>query len=227
MSLAIVKFESVATSFHIDNSRDHIQQFHCRGEFYEMRQLLAHRDLIAGKSTVLDVGANVGNHTLFYARHTKAARVYPIEPNPVAVQILTRNVNANAARGAVIDLRYLGLAAGGNSGRVRLENLPENNLGGASFVPSSGNDGIRMEPLDALEFDGPVTFVKIDVEGAEIDVLKGAETLIAKDRPSLAIEVDHRNSEMFWEWARANGYQVIDAFFDYLAAKNYVLIPAG
>jgi FkbM family methyltransferase len=227
MSVAIVKFEGLETSFHVENPLDHIQQFHSRGEFYEIRQLLAHRDLIARRTTILDVGANVGNHTLFYARHTKATRVYPLEPNPAAIEILTKNLESNPDRCAVIDQRYLGLAVGASSGHARLEKSTENNLGGTSFARTSDNEGIRMMPLDTLEFDGPVGFVKIDVEGAEIDVLKGAERLIAKDRPSLAIEVDRRNDAMFWGWARARGYQVIGAFFDYVPVKNYVLIPTA
>jgi len=227
MSVGIVKFEGIETNFNIENPHDHIQQFHSRGEFYEIRQLLAHRDLMARKTTILDVGANVGNHTLFYARHTKAARVYPLEPNPVAIEILTKNLQSNPDRCAVIDLRYLGLVVGVNSGRARLDKSTENNLGNTSFVRTTDNEGIRMVALDTLEFDAPVGFVKIDVEGAEIDVLKGAERLIAKDRPALAVEVDRGNDPMFWGWVRAHGYQVIGAFFEYVPVKNYVLIPTA
>ena len=83
---AIVQFEGLATRFHIEDERDHIQEFHGRGEFYELRHLLIQRDLIHRRSSVIDVGANVGNHTLFYSQHTNAVRVYPLEANPAAVR---------------------------------------------------------------------------------------------------------------------------------------------
>ena len=90
MLRSTVRFEGLETTFVIDNPRDHIQDFHRRGEFYELRQLIVHRNLVQRRVTIIDVGANVGNHTLFYARHTGADRVYPIEAKPSAVAILKR-----------------------------------------------------------------------------------------------------------------------------------------
>jgi precorrin-6B methylase 2 len=82
MADATVIFEGISATFEIDNPRDHVQESLVRGTFYELHQLLLHRHLIPMHSTVIDIGANCGNHTIFYARHTNACKIYPFEPNP-------------------------------------------------------------------------------------------------------------------------------------------------
>jgi hypothetical protein len=83
-----------------------------------------------------------------------------------------------------------------------------------------------LRPLDNLQFEGPICFVKIDVEGMELDVLAGARQLLEKHRPAIAIEVIDKHDRQLWEWADATKYRVIGSFVDYLKFKNYILIPA-
>lgn len=47
------------------------------------------------QGTVIDVGVNVGNHKPFYAKHTWAGRIYPLEPNPRACRLLEQNIATN------------------------------------------------------------------------------------------------------------------------------------
>ena len=150
----VVAFEGLATFFKIENPAEHIQGFHLRGSFYEIRQLLAHRDLIPMDSTVVDVGANVGNHTLFYAQHTQAARVYSFEPNPRAGALLEQNVAVNQSMKAFVDLSHAGLAIGRERGLMRVENEPVDNLGGTTLVATTNPHGaIRVSSLDCPSSD--------------------------------------------------------------------------
>jgi len=224
---AAVAFEGKTIQFHIDNPNDHIQSFHRRGQFYELRQLLSHRDLISMDSTVVDVGANIGNHTMFYAWHTYAKAVYPIEPNQRSMLMLDANIRANPPPRANIDCKYLGVAAGSRKGAARSTEISNNNLGAAKLLPVDVNDQgtIPVIPLDSMEFDGSISFIKIDVEGMELAVLSGAENILKKHRPAVAIEIFDQNESDFWSWTRSAGYQVVHSFAEYLRFKNYILIP--
>lgn len=231
MSLGIsrVVFESRTTAFHYDNAGDHIQGFHQRGIFYEARQLEAHRDIIPMQSTVLDVGANIGNHTLFYAMHTWAGVVYPFEPNRVARELLLSSLRENSDYRARTNLDYVSHAVGREAGELSMVPGTSNNLGATSFDKPSPNDplAVKCVRLDDLAFEGQISFIKIDVEGMEFDVLAGATQLIARFRPSLAVEISARHEPLFWAWLQANQYQVVNVFFEYLNFKNYLIIPIG
>jgi len=226
MQRATVGLEKVTTAFSVANPLDHIQKFHLNGTFYELNQLLRHRDLIQRQITVLDIGANVGNHSLFYAHHTDATRIYPIEANPEAIAILSASVELNAKAKAKIDLRHLGVAVGSKPGRVSIVSSQPNNLGGTAFSAAESTGEIDCVRLDDLAFEGRIGFIKLDVERTELDVLAGAEKIIARSRPVLAIEVVQANEEAFWKWLESHRYKVVGAFFDYINVKNYLCIPA-
>ena len=108
---------------------------------------------------------------------------------------------------------------------MRVAHRPDHNLGGTTLAYDEAGS-IIVAPLDDLQFEGPLSLLKIDVEGGELDVLVGAEKLISKWRPAIAIEVQRENEATFWAWTRERGYQPISAFFDYVGVRNYVLISA-
>jgi FkbM family methyltransferase len=143
------------------------------------------------KSTVLDIGANVGNHSLFYAMHTAAAFVYPFEPNLFARKILVENIAANTDYRAEIRAEYTHLAVGRTPASLSIAENPHNNLGGTRFTCAGPEDqnSVQCAPLDNLTFEGVISFLKIDVEGMELDVLSGAENMIEKHRPVIVIEI--------------------------------------
>ncbi|MDR3001831.1 MAG: FkbM family methyltransferase [Fibromonadaceae bacterium] len=68
-----------------------------------------------------------------------------------------------------------------------------------------GKKTIKVKAIDSLENLKKVTFIKMDIEGAEIEVLKGAEKTILRDKPLLAISIYHSNEDMLRiaEWVHA------------------------
>jgi FkbM family methyltransferase len=225
MAASEVTFEGISTIFEVDNPNDQIQSHQMRGAFYELHQLLAHRSLIPMHSTVLDVGANCGNHTLFYAQHTNACRVYPFEPNPPALHLLLRNVAANRGADVSVDTSHSNCALGCTDDWLKVGHRTADNLGATRLEPAGPNGPIRCAKLDDLPLDGDIAFIKIDVEGMEMEVLQGAEQIVSKFRPALAVEVELANADKFWRWAGARQYGVVNAFRDYLPVWNFLLIP--
>jgi FkbM family methyltransferase len=224
---ATVEYEGRTTKFVVSNPKDYIQNIHKSGNFYELDQLSCQRALIYRGCIVIDVGANVGNHTLFYAGHTAAARVFPFEPNPTARALLEQNVQLNSATTRV-DMRYVSLAAGSKSASYDIAFSRENNLGATALKAAAERTGearIEGARLDDLDFGDRVGFVKIDVEGMEMEVLDGAAEMFSHQRPHLAIEVDMRNERPFWGWLDHMNYHVIAVHHAYQHNRNYIAIP--
>jgi FkbM family methyltransferase len=151
-------------------------------EPYEREMLEEMAGRLSPDDLVVDVGANVGNHTLFLAA-IAGCRVVALEPN----RQLTDAIRASARFNGLDErVQVLCLGAGAASGPASLKADNPSNLGAQRLVLGSGE--VEVRPLDHLGLDAPVRAIKIDVEGMELDVLQGAERLIERDRPLLYVE---------------------------------------
>jgi FkbM family methyltransferase len=208
----------------LTNPADLIQRAHVRGEFFEAGSLAKLKALVASPAPhIVEVGANIGNHVVWYARHLDAARIYPVEPNPAALRLLDDNIAANGLE-ARIDRRGMGLGAGRGAGRFRAETDDADNLGGTRLVAAE-DGGIETRALDALIGDDRVDVIKIDAEGMEFDVLDGAAGIIARDGPVIWIEVLRPNIMGFAQaWCRKAGYRIVDSTA-YVNTIDYFAIP--
>lgn len=172
----VVKFE-------INNPNDYIQKtIKGAGRFYEEAMLMDAASILSPGDLCLDVGANLGNHTVFFAKVCRA-KVISIEPNSANTELLARNL----AHNHIVELVSLKLAAAGQeSGLVSLEIIDPNNTGRAQVRHGSGS--IELIRIDDLELDQPVKLIKVDVEGMELEVLKGARSTLERDRPAVFVE---------------------------------------
>ncbi|MDA7877728.1 FkbM family methyltransferase [Akkermansiaceae bacterium] len=151
------------------------------------------RELVKAGDTVVDIGANFGLHTL-YAAHltTPAGRVYAFEPVPKNLALLHRNLGLNNLADQVV----VEDAAVSNSPDSHLEIFcPEEEVSVTASLSSDAGGAtalkVRNLRLDDYTFDvsRAPTLVKIDVEGAEYEVLQGAEQFLLSAKPTLLIEV--------------------------------------
>jgi FkbM family methyltransferase len=156
-----------------------------QGRLWE--QLLANgKDLV-----VLDIGANTGYYSLVAAAHTTVSRVVSFEPNPMVLPVLEYNVAANPV--VARKLTVVAAAAGDSDGTVPFyRNFAEHNFGLGSLRARTKDDVMVQVPLVRLDRQLPamgvdrVDLAKVDVEGAELAVLRG---LLSWSRPTLVIEV--------------------------------------
>ena len=166
-----------------DADEDYIQKSILNsGAPYELAMLRDMRVRLTSGDRVLDIGANVGNHTLYLAVLARA-RVIAFEPNVGLTAALEASVARNGL-GDAIDVRTMGL--GRAAGAAEFARAMPDNLGAQSLALGKG--AIEVATLDSLGIEGPVRMIKIDVEGMEVDVLEGAGVLIGRDRPLLYIE---------------------------------------
>ena len=199
-----------------------IEREQSRGLFFEAFELEELRKRIRPGARIVDVGANTGNHTVFFAGPMRAATVVPLEPLPSAGVALRRAVQRNGFDN--VDLSRLGTGIADCAGRARLVSSERGGLGATSLLPDPSGD-IVINTLDVVITE-PVDVLKIDVEGMEMSVLAGAEGVIKRSRPLIYIEIANENTGAFSAWLSQAAYQVERVFTDKKHA-NYLIGPRG
>jgi FkbM family methyltransferase len=211
--------DGVELRFFIEEERDWIQRHHRRGELYEGEELA----MIAreyGGGVFLDVGANVGNHSIYAAKLLHAPAVIAFEPVPLCAEILAINILLNQC-GDVIDLRRVALSDG--AGRANAIGEPYNL--GATRLEIAADGAIELVKGDDLLASTHVGFMKIDTEGFELEVLDGLRSTIARCRPALFVEVENENIDAFRSFCDSSDYQISDEFRRYPEATNFLAVP--
>lgn len=183
----ITSFEYNGRSFSIESPEgDWIGRIIERtSSFYEKDMLVDISSLLRPGSMVVDVGANIGNHTVYFAG-VLGCSVIAIEPNAEACEFLSNNVRANGVSDSVIIHKTV---IGRDSGKASICSKVDGNLGATRYAATEtgGSDLTSLDHLLSASTVSPA-LVKIDVEGMELDVLMGAERLIEQDSPILVIE---------------------------------------
>ena len=161
---------------------------------FPYRLLTQTRELAIG-GTMLDIGANVGRMSIPRVILGDATIAYCAEPDPVNYECLVRNARDNKLCGLVLPDR---VALGSINGTVALEQ--SRTAGGHKVVDADRRTNNRLIDVPASTFDAwvarlgvdlaQVTFVKIDVQGSEVEVLRGAGTVLARPHIAWQIEVD-------------------------------------
>lgn len=163
--------------------------FDLYGEYAESEMALLAKFLKPGAVT-FDVGANIGAHTLFFAGAVgPQGRVVAFEPQRQVFQTLCANVALNALPNVIT----FHAAAGAEQGVTQVpvpDYTNEGNFGGVSVGGGQG-ETVQVMTVDQIGLSA-LALIKIDVEGMELDVLKGAQATIAKHRPVLYVENDRR-----------------------------------
>ncbi len=183
--------------------------------FYEARLLsmVQAAGLVTANSVVLDVGANIGNHTVFFAKVLGAAKVLAFEPQEHCHETLATNIQLNGLDGRAVAYNCL---IGSKTGSGQMARFNARNLGGTAFFAADGGEVSMfalddvIEPQDLQRLD----LIKIDVEGMQLEVLEGAKGILEHRRPALWVEL----------LARDNSY---DAAAAYLERFGYVPTRLG
>ncbi len=148
------------------------------------RYLLEHVRLAAG-DVALDIGANLGWYSVLLNRLSEAgARIFAFEPDPPTFALLRTNLTANQAT----RVSAFNIALGESAGSAQLRRYKDSNNGRHSLIPGDDIAGSVTVPLDTLthfwESQGlgqaRLAFMKVDVEGFEYFVLKGAGSLLRR-----------------------------------------------
>lgn len=159
--------------------------------FYEddLLKKLRKMELFDEAGRYFDVGANIGNHTVYFSKIMGSKHVTAFEPQDVAHGILSRNIKINDLKKRVDVVKSL---VGSADGSGELEHhFGTRNLGATSFREAE-DGGVPMTSLDAYCAKNSINdleFIKIDVEGMQVPVFEGAKTILGDLKPTMWVEL--------------------------------------
>lgn len=201
--------------------------------------------LVVPGATVVEVGANIGSHSVFLARKCAPGAFYAFEPQQRVFQLLCANLTINGITNASAYPEALGGTEGYANLAVPRYDNPDN-VGGATLsalneTPAGGWRRTRVSTLDSWQLPA-CDFLKIDVEGWEQQVLEGATQTITRFRPAMYVENDRASQQaalidlinqlgyrMYWHVAnlfRPNNFNAVpDDIFRSTASLNMLCIP--
>lgn len=171
---------------------------------------------LSKKTECIDIGANHGRYTALmsiFSRH-----VHAFEPNPECVTNLEDLCLPNAS---VYPFALSSLAKTSEFFVPMRDDDEVDDLGTLDRPVLSSFSDIRhytveTSTLDALRINKPISFVKVDVEGHEIDVLTGGKRLIAEEKPVVMVEAEERH--------KANAVKNVQEFFENLGYQGFYAI---
>jgi len=162
--------------------------------FFEQEILNDLDKYLSTDSVLLDLGANIGNHTVYWGRITNVKRIFAFEPITATYRILTKNIEINNL-GEKVKIYNTGLGDKKSKGSINgLYNINVNTIADSigSLSISESNEGDleinRLDDFIEIIEEKKIDFVKIDVEGFEKKLILGAVDFFNKHKPLVFIE---------------------------------------
>ncbi len=220
----VVAVPNLGGRYEID-FRSHILLRILRKKQYEPELVTFAGQYLDPEKDVLDIGANIGLFTVFFAQRLKASRkVLAIEPTPLAQHYLRRNIERNDVGSSVIN--FEGLVTE-RPGLYELNIIPGkeeySSLGKIVHSSTAGQETRKIsvigETVDDLveRYHLHPGFIKMDTEGAELLVLRGAAKTLRKEHPVLLLELSDQllasldcSSEQVLALLREYGYRLMN-----------------
>jgi FkbM family methyltransferase len=178
MGLVTINYEN--NKYSIEYADDFIyNEVLSKSSFFEIKLLEILRNKVKNFDLVLDIGANVGNHSFYFSNICGAKQIIAFEPDPKNCLIYSNNNPLSVLHQ---------IALSNYNGKAYLNNSSPHNSGTGKL--SSDGMEIQVATLDFFNLSN-VTFIKIDVEGEELNVLKGMTNTIINSKPEMLIEVHY------------------------------------
>lgn len=158
----------------------------CHSNFYEHGLLSFIKNKFPSQKNIIDIGANIGNHSLFFAKYMNCNHVFSFEPIDKNV-VMFRNNLSNYTDKCTLFVNALS----DKNGKMVLYNSEYENFGGFSLYKQEKSFEVLNE-IDVVKLDDfnltDVTLIKIDVENHENEVLRGGMKTILKNKPIVVLE---------------------------------------
>lgn len=193
--------------------------------YYDLANLLKVA-LVLKVRHFVDVGANIGNHTRFFA--SLGAKGVAFEPSSGNFQLLTKN-----AQGFDFHNVALGSSKGCSTLLTYSDSMGNNRLvemGAASSDEATGSQTVEVLPIDFFQISS-VDLIKVDVEGSELEVLKGSVKTLMRTLPCIWLELhtDEGLSRAGISYRRNEVLQFLEGLsyksFLKLDATNFLFCP--
>lgn len=190
------------------------------GEWSE-HELSYLRPYVQDGTVVIDVGANIGTHSLAFAKWVPAGSVIAVEPQIAVMSVLQVNCLLNGRE----NVEIVNAACANRQGEAIIQIFDPTNLGATGFkadtriitglhrlfnpLTRGAKPVIPLVRIDDIAANRPVSLIKIDAEGMEFEALDGAKTIIRTSRPAIFCEQnDTRQLSAIYDLLISFGYKM-------------------
>jgi FkbM family methyltransferase len=173
-------------NFYVNNIDDTIKNHLRKKLCWEPSNQALIRKYVKPGTIALDIGAHIGTHTVTMSKCVgKKGKVFAFEPSKIIHRELTYNLVANNCRNTY----PIRAAIGKTKSTVDIITSHPHNEGGSYVINAQGGSNTAIQlPLDIFNLNN-ISFIKIDVENMEADVLDGAASTILRNKPVMLVEV--------------------------------------
>jgi FkbM family methyltransferase len=191
------------------------------GADFEPHMVELLKSLIGPNEIILDIGANIGLTSILFS--SLALKVYAFEPSPSTFRILQENLS----RAKADKVHAVNIGCGAREEQMNITFSTNNRSGG--FV----SDKIQLKKdhiteqiqINSLDYffsghDERIAFIKIDVEGFEAEVIKGARALLEKFKPLVVLELNHYCLNILRRITVPDFFDFLRSVFPYLYAVD-------
>lgn len=154
---------------------------------FEWKDGIIYRDI--QKGCILDIGANIGNHTLFFFFECGIDHAYCFEPVLSTYKILQKNISINNLNDRTT---LINAAVGAHEGLAAVSHYDDTNIG-STQISLNESGSIPVKSIDSMNIKEHINLIKIDVEGFEVSVIEGCLKTIERDKPYIMIEIQQEN----------------------------------
>ena len=190
------------TLLYVHNAGEALSDHIVREQDYFEKEILEYlADKYPQHETILDIGANIGNHSVYFSQYLEYSSIIAFEPIPDNIELLMKNVKDRPN----ISIRQE--AVGDKTEKVKMT-IKRDNMG-ACEVNDFGTEVVQQTRVDDWFIISPVTLMKIDVEWRELQVLDGAKNTLKEDKPLILIE---DSSQLYFDTLNSLGYDIIKAW---------------
>jgi FkbM family methyltransferase len=174
---------------------NHLQKGSVLVQNYEPDKQMAFKLLLTKGQTFFDIGANVGLHSYYACKNIPSIKIHAFEPLPANADYIRETILLNHF--TQIELHECAVSS--KSGETFFDIQNDNSRGNITETATPDNLKVNLISLDDFIFKTKIfpDLLKIDVEGAEGEVLKGSEILINKYKPIFIIELHSPEQDLY------------------------------
>ncbi len=214
----------------VDAPYDYIAMQMRKGEVFEQEVVDLARQYIRKDSCVLDIGANFGQMSLLFAEMVgKKGQVLAFEANNYVFHILHKNIEANNIKNVRPYLRAVYNQSNNEIVFPNIDFKKWTSYGSYGLNPQiSTGTSVKTLSIDDLDIKMPISFMKVDIQGADLFALQGAVKTIEKHKMPILFEYEEQFQEQFGtsfndyiEFVRSIGYK----FEKTIDKINYLIVP--
>jgi FkbM family methyltransferase len=212
--------------------KDRIRNSIIDGEIFDEKIFETIKNLIKPNSIVIDVGANFGQMSILWSKCKPDVEVYSFEASGYVFQILEKNIKINKSN--VKPFNYLVGNESNENLFIKKPNLSDFTTYGSNQLKKVDNESIgdiekvKAIKIDDLKFDKSISVMKIDVQGYDLEVLKGAKNTINKHKMPIVFEYEkdfenkpNYNFDNFKRFIENINYKIDHKIDD----TNYLILP--